>query len=372
MLNLNTLPRRLQTVTVPRRALIGVVAVIALALIFFAGGQSAPGQATGLASQSLAVLALLAFFGGVVSFVSPCTLPILPAYFAFATQSGRSRIALNTVAFMLGVATMFSLLGASASVLGLLIINNQQLLLLIGGAIVMVFGVMSLLGKGFTGVSRKENTTTPAGTSPAGTSPGGSYVFGLTFSLGWSSCVGPILGIVLTLAAATGSVTRGMLLLFIYALGLGLPLIIISTFFGRASRKSLFWRVLRGKGWFVTTSVIIVGLVWALAVWRVLAAFSQYAFSTFDIFAGQQFTFGHEIGLLLIVIAGALIWIFSSNGDRRTTLQLHSTQLFSGVLFILMAVLMLNGTLAEFNSLIPTDLAIWFSGLEDQILNIFS
>jgi cytochrome c-type biogenesis protein len=367
MLNLDTLPKRLQTVTIPRKAVIGVVAVIALALIVFAGGQSAPGPATGLASQSLAVLAVLAFVGGVVSFVSPCTLPILPAYFAFATQSGRSRIAFNTVAFMLGVATMFSLLGASASALGRLIVNNQQLLLLIGGSIVMVFGVMSLLGKGFTGVSRKENTTTAASTSP-----GGSYVFGLTFSLGWSSCVGPTLGIVLTLAASTGSVTRGMLLLFIYALGLGLPLIIVSTFFGRASRKSLFWRALRGKGWFVTTSVIIVGVVWALAVWRILASFSQYAFSSFDIFAGQQFTLGHEIGLLLIVIAGALLWIFTSNGDRRTTLQLHSTQLFSGVLFIFMAVLMLNGTLAEFNSLIPADLAIWFSGLEDQLLNVFS
>ncbi|UCG24753.1 MAG: hypothetical protein JSW55_01790, partial [Chloroflexota bacterium] len=58
-------------------------------------------------------------------------------------------------------------------------------------------------------------------------------------------------------------------------------------------------------------------------------------------------------------------------GDRRTTLQLHSTQLLSGVLFVFMAVLMLNGTLAEFNALIPADLAIWFAGVEDQLINLF-
>jgi thiol:disulfide interchange protein len=265
---------------------------------------------------------------------------------------------------MLGVATMFSLLGASASALGRLIIQRQDLLLLIGGAIVMVFGVMSLLGKGFTGVGRKESTT-------RSTNPGGSYIFGLTFSLGWSSCVGPILGVVLTLAASTGSVARGMLLLFVYAIGLGLPLIIVSTFFGRASRKSLFWRVLRGKGWLWTTSLIVVGVVWALAIWRILVAFSQYAFDNLAVLAGQSFTSGHEIGLLLIVIAGAALWVFSGSGPRRTTLQLHSTQLFSGVLFIFMALLMLNGALADFNSLIPADLAIWFSGLEESLITLF-
>jgi cytochrome c biogenesis protein CcdA len=312
------------------------------------------------------VLAVLAFLGGVVSFVSPCTLPILPAYFAFATQSGRSKIALNTVAFMLGVATMFSLLGASASALGRLVLQSQELLLLFGGAIVMVFGVMSLLGRGFTGISRKQNSAT------TNTTPRSSYVFGLTFSLGWSSCVGPILGVVLTLAASTGSVVRGMFLLFVYAIGLGLPLIIVSTFFGRASRQSLFWRLLRGKGWFLNTHTMVIGLVWALGIWRILVPFSQYAFDNLAVLAGQPFTLSHELGLLVISLAGVALWTFSNAGDRRTTLQLHSTQLFSGVLFILMAILMLNGTLAEFNSLIPPDLAIWFSGLEDQLIGLFN
>ncbi|NCF68225.1 MAG: hypothetical protein GWP61_19860 [Chloroflexi bacterium] len=344
----------------------GIVALVAVVLVFGSSSQATPsGQASGLATESFFVLALLAFAGGVFSFVSPCTLPILPAYFAFATQSGRSRIALNTVAFMLGVATMFSLLGASASVLGRVLLQNQQLLLLIGGALIMGFGVMSLLGKGFTGLAQKSGGTANSGA-------GGSYVFGLTFSVGWSSCVGPILGVVLTLAASTGSVSRGIILLFIYAIGLGLPLIIVSTFFGRASRKSLFWRAMKGKGWEWNTHQIVVALVWAVAIWRVLVAGSQYAFQNLAIFAGQEFTLTHELGLLALVIAGGVLWVFSARGDHRTTLQLHSTQTVSGLLFMGMAILMLNGTLADFNALIPPDLAIWFSGLEDQLIGLFS
>jgi cytochrome c-type biogenesis protein len=365
---LNTLPNRLIQIPTKRNLLLIGGAILALILIFGLGGQSgvSDGDVSGFGSQSFAVLALLAFVGGVVSFASPCTLPILPAYFAFATQSGRGKIALNTVVFMLGVATMFSLLGASASAVGSLFLQNQELLLLFGGAIVMVFGVMSLLGKGFTGMSRGQSN------SGGKTTVGGSYIFGLTFSLGWSSCVGPILGIVLTLAASTGSVASGMGLLFIYAIGLGLPLIIVSTFFGRASRKSLFWRLLRGKGWFVNSHVLIVAIVWALALWRILVAFTDYGFDNLAVFGGQELNLGHQIGLLFVALAGVVLWIYSKQADRRTTLNLHSTQLFSGVLFIFMAVLMLSGALADFNSLIPTDFAIWFSGIEDQLLELFS
>jgi cytochrome c biogenesis protein CcdA len=163
-----------------------------------------------------------------------------------------------------------------------------------------------------------------------------------------------------------------MILLFIYALGLGLPLIIVSTFFGRASRKSLFWRLLKGKGWQWNTHTFVAALVYALAGWRILVAIIDYAFATFDLFAGRPFTIIHEIGILIIAVAAAALWVFTTPGNRRTTLELHSTQTFSGVLFIIMAVLMLSGTLASFNALIPPDLAVWFAGLEDSVIDIFS
>ncbi|MGD2050243.1 MAG: cytochrome c biogenesis CcdA family protein [Chloroflexota bacterium] len=348
-----------------------VTGVIALVVIFLIIGtitqSSAPEPAFGgLQTQPFMVLAFLAAFAGVMSFVSPCTLPILPAYFAFAVSSGRKNIALNTLVFMLGLATVFSVMGAGASVLGRVLRQNQSLIMLMGGALIIVFGVMALMGKGFAGVQKQRDEPVRNHTL------GGSYLFGMTFAVGWSSCVGPILGTVLTMAGTTGSVLRGMMLLFIYALALGLPLIIVSTFFGRASRQSIFWRALRGKGWNVRVSIFLVGLVWALAIWRILVAGVQYAFFNIDYFAGQEFTIGHEIGLLVVAIIGVLLWILTSpNRERRVQLHLHTTQLVSGMLFIFMGILLLNGTLATFNSLVPPDLALWFAEFEDKLITIF-
>ena len=306
------------SVTAPKRSLsVGQMIVIGLGILIVAfliigtiNQQSTADQPVfGIQSQSFLVLALLSFLGGLLSFASPCTLPILPAYFAFAFQSGRKQIALNTVVFMLGLATMFSLLGAGASVVGRLLLQNQQVILLIGGSLVLIFGAMSLLGKGFRGMNQQTEST-------RNTSLGGSFIFGLTFAVGWSSCVGPILGSVLTLAAQTGSVIRGVMLLFIYALGLGLPLIIVSTFFGRASRKSLFWRILRGKGWDWHTHVAVVGLLWSFVIWRILVAFTEYMLGPV-----QQILAWQEVGLLALALAGVFLWIFTSPGKRSITLQ---------------------------------------------------
>lgn len=327
-------------------------------------GSNQPGF--GIQNQPFLALAVLAFVGGLLSFLSPCTLPILPAYFAFAFQSGRKQIALNTLVFMIGLATMFSLLGASASLLGRVLIQNQQLLLLFGGSMVLIFGVMSLLGRGFTGVSQSTEAAID------NRSVWGSFIFGATFAVGWSSCVGPILGAVLTLAAQTASVGSGAMLLFIYALGLGLPLIIVSTFFGRASRNSLLWRAMRGKGWDVNVHMALVGLIWALVVWRILVAAAEYAFRNFDFLAGQHLTMVQEIGLLVIALGGAILWVFTMPGEHRTTLHLHSTQAISGVLFILLGLLLLSSRLATFNALVPPDLAIWFADFEDRFILFFS
>lgn len=350
---------------------LAVVIIIALVFAFLVIGtltqSSAPEPAFGgLQAQPFTALAFLAFFGGLMSFVSPCTLPILPAYFAFAFSSGRKQIAINTIVFMLGLAAVFSIMGAGASVLGRVLRQNQSLILLFGGSLVIMFGVMSLLGRGFGGIQKQDDQVA------RNNGIGGSFLFGMTFAVGWSSCVGPILGTVLTMAGTTGSVTRGMMLLFIYALGLGLPLIIVSTFFGRASRQSLFWRALRGKGWNVNAHALVVGLLWGFAIWRILVATGQYAFANFDAFAGQEFTTFHEFGLLAVALLGVGLWVFTSPSDRRKVqLHLHSTQLISGVLFIAMGLLLLSGTLATFNSLVPPDLAIWFADLEDNLIQLF-
>ena len=355
-----TLPKPLRALSATQISLLGILLLLGTFLLI--GSLQTNNTPSSVPDQPFFILAILAFGGGLLSFLSPCTLPILPAYFAFAFQSGRTQIATNTISFMLGVATMFSLLGATASVIGGVLRNSADLLLILGGALIILFGVMNLLGKGFSGF-QSQNTGTQSATLL------GSYGFGLTFAVGWSSCVGPILGIMLIMASTTGSVIQGVLLLFIYTLGLGLPLIVISTFLGRTSRQSLFWRLLRGKGWDWTTHRLVVGIVWGLAIWRILAAGATYLVTRPDPLA--TLTIGQELGLLVLVFIGIALWVFTQTGDKQITLNLHSTQLISGSLFILLGVLMLNGSLANFNTLVTTDVAIWFASYEERFKDSF-
>ncbi|MBK8432670.1 MAG: cytochrome c biogenesis protein CcdA [Chloroflexi bacterium] len=315
--------------------------------------------------QAFAVLAFLAFIGGVLSFLSPCTLPILPAYFAFAVQSGRQQIATNTIVFMLGVAAMFSLFGAGASAMGALLQSNQRLILLVGGGAVLVFGAMSLLGRGFSGLTQEDEPVERRGLW-------GSFVFGLTFAAGWTTCIGPILGIMLTMAATTGSVLRGAFLLFIYTLGLGLPLIIVSTFIGRLSRQHVIWRVLRGKGWPITVPNWVLAAVWGLVAWRIGLALVSYSFEEMSMFAGQAVTAVHIYGLLAIGMAGAFLWVGTGPKGLRTQAELflHSTQLISGVLFIALGILMLNSELARITAQLSTESG-WLLDAEEWLYGLF-
>jgi cytochrome c-type biogenesis protein len=363
------LPEPIRSLSVTQRLLLVVLAAIVVLIII--GSLFQPDTAAssnqlivGIQSQPFAVLAALAFAAGLLSFVSPCTLPVLTAYFAFAFQSDRSRIAANTIAFMAGMGITFSLFGAVGFALGRVLLQNQQLILLIGGSFILIFGVMMLLGIGFAGVA--QNSAIPQSATMRG-----SFAFGLTFSVGWTGCIGPILGSVMGLAAQTGSALQGMFLLFIYTLGLGLPLFIVSVLFGRSSRQSWFWRVLRGKGWQWDTHVFVVALIWALAAWRILAAAAQYAYWNFAMFEGMRYTAVQEIGLLLFVVLGAVLWTFTSGQKQRQTVYLHSTQLISGALFIIIGILMLEARMAYFNEIIPVWLYEYIAAAESFLLDLF-
>ncbi len=253
-----------------------------------------------LPQSGILVLTLLAFVAGVFSFLSPCTLPILPAYFAVTAQADRTRLSLMSLAFFCGLAALFVLMGASASLMGQILRDYMFSLATIGGVLVAIFGVMTLFGKGFSGANFQGRP---------GSTFFGFFLFGAAFALGWTPCVGPILSGILILAASDKTVFQGMTLLFCYALGLGLPLIMIATFFGHLSKDSLFWRILRGKGWDVTV-------------------------------AGQ-------------------------------TIFLHTTNLFSGFLLIALGIALAMGYLTYINSLIPIELQLWFSELEEKFLHLF-
>lgn len=281
-----------------RALLIGCVAALVvggIALLSLSGPRDAVVQAGG---GSMLVFAPAAFLAGVVSFLSPCTLPILPAYFAFTFQARRERVVIMTIAFFLGLATTMVVLGASATALSQVLFRNLREITVIGGLIVIGFGVMSLLGKGFTGAKMLDRPTA---------SVAGSYLYGATFALGWTACVGPILGALLTLLATQGlAVAQGAVLAFIYALGLGTPLIVIAAFFTRLGRGSRFWQLARGRG------------------------------------------FTLDLGF--------------------ATLDLHTTSIISGLLLIGMGVLLATGQLTAISQWTQqTPLAQWATGLEQII-----
>jgi cytochrome c-type biogenesis protein len=186
---------------------------------------------------------LVALVAGVLSFLSPCVLPIVPPYLAYmggismgemTGTSGavvaRRRVIVPALFFVLGLSTIFLLLGFTASAFGSFVLQNQLLLARISGVIIIIFGLH------FLGVFRiallDREMRMDAG--DRGGSAAGAYVLGLAFAFGWTPCIGPQLGAILSLAAQEGSMERGTLLLGIYALGLGLPFLFAAIFIERS------------------------------------------------------------------------------------------------------------------------------------------
>lgn len=200
--------------------------------------DNAPTLKDEFANVGFLILALLAFSAGILSFLSPCCLPVLSAYFAHNVNSNRGEVLKNTIFFLLGLATVFSIFGMGATLIGSLFRENRLIFTQVAGAIIIIFGVLEIFGKGFSGlhIHLKGNRKTPVG----------SYLFGAVFAIGWSACIGPILASLLLLSATTGTILKGSALLFIYTLGLGIPLIIISFYFDKIKNKR-FWRILHGR-----------------------------------------------------------------------------------------------------------------------------
>jgi cytochrome c-type biogenesis protein len=205
------------------------------------------GEMTGQAelSSKVLTLALPALAAGALSVLSPCSLPIVLGYFSVAFQEQRDRIVLVTLAFLGGVGVTMTVLGASFTALGSLAIDEQARISLIGGLLVIGFGVMSFFGKGFSGLKLTRSSNLGAG---------GAFFYGLIFAFGWTACVGPILGSVLTLLLAEGSTTSGALSLvaggvlsMIYVLGLGLPIFLLVLALKGGGNHREVSRLLRGR-----------------------------------------------------------------------------------------------------------------------------
>jgi cytochrome c-type biogenesis protein len=183
---------------------------------------------------------LVALVAGLLSFLSPCVLPIVPPYLAYmggismgemtGDSRARRRVILPAAFFVLGLSTIFLLLGFTASAFGGFVLQNQVLLAQISGVVVIVFG-LHFLGLFRIPILDRE-VRLDAG--ERGGSAFGAYVLGLAFAFGWTPCIGPQLGAILSLAAQEASMERGTLLLGVYALGLGLPFLLAAIFIERS------------------------------------------------------------------------------------------------------------------------------------------
>jgi cytochrome c-type biogenesis protein len=179
-----------------------------------------------------------ALLAGLLSFFSPCVLPLIPAYFTFisglsfedltAGQSSvvKKKVILATIFFILGFSLVFILLGASASLLGNLFMNYREYIRVIGGAIIVVLGIhlTGLFRIRWLDIERRIHLSN----RPLHFL--GTFVIGMAFGAGWTPCVGPLLGAILIMAGSQETVWKGVVLLGIYSMGLAIPFLALSAF----------------------------------------------------------------------------------------------------------------------------------------------
>ncbi len=179
-----------------------------------------------------------AFAAGVVSFVSPCVLPLVPGYLSYISgqsiedvlrdDGSASRVGLmgQSLLFVLGFSTVFVALGASASAIGRLLLAWRYEAEIVGGTLIVVMGaaLAGLLPSGWLQGEWRWHGAAPTGRALT------AYGLGVAFAFGWTPCIGPVLGAILTLGANTASVADGSLLLSAYALGLGIPFLLTAAF----------------------------------------------------------------------------------------------------------------------------------------------
>ena len=231
-----------------------------------------------------------AFLAGVLSFASPCVLPLVPAYLGFlggvsyadltGPASARVRVLPASLAFVLGFATVFVALGATASTVSRVLAEHMGLLAKVAGALIVVLGLhyADLIRIPF--LQREARLDAPA--QPAGLV--GAYVTGLAFAFGWTPCVGPVLATILMVAGAGESVGYGISLLTAYALGMGLPFLVAA-----AAARPFFALSKRFRAQMRTVQLVTGGLMIATGALIFLGSMpiiGQWLLDTFPGFGG--------------------------------------------------------------------------------------
>jgi cytochrome c-type biogenesis protein len=186
---------------------------------------------------------LLSFAGGMLSFFSPCVLPLVPAYLSLMSGVGVAQLAAptgadtrrllrSTLLFVAGFTVVFVALGATASALGQTLLEHKRDLERVAGAVIVVMAVL-LAGMVLPGMPLSLQRERRFHVLPDKLGSFAAPVMGMAFAFGWTPCIGPILSVVLATASASDTLGRGILLLTVYSLGLGVPFVAAGVAFGR-------------------------------------------------------------------------------------------------------------------------------------------
>jgi len=224
-----------------------------------------------------------ALLAGAISFLSPCVLPLVPGYMAWMTGQSRTRgiqrRLIASVFFVLGFSTIFIAFGAAFSSLSHLLLRNKALLAIIGGVFITFFGLLmaGVLKIDWLARDYRFHRTIHGG------GPTTSYLLGLAFAFGWTPCIGPVLGAILTLSAATDTAQQGMLMLAYYSLGLGLPFILAALFTGSLSaRLGTFSRT---GAWLYKVAGVVMALTGVALATGWITRLGTFLLDRFPIFA---------------------------------------------------------------------------------------
>ncbi|MFB2531811.1 cytochrome c biogenesis CcdA family protein [Paracoccus sp. p4-l81] len=226
--------------------------------------------------------ALVALTAGLLSFLSPCVLPIVPPYLAYMAgtgvgdlQQGRRSAVVPALFFVLGLSTVFLFLGFAASAFGQFFLAWQDWFARAAGAMVIILGLHFLHVIRIPILDREARIET----GDQGGSAMGAYVLGLAFAFGWTPCIGPQLGMILSLAASEANMARGTALLAIYALGLGIPFLLAAIFITRA--VGLMARMKRHMAVIERAMGLLLVIVGAALLTGAFSAFAYWLLETF-------------------------------------------------------------------------------------------
>lgn len=237
--------------------------------------------------SNLSIIAV--FVAGIVSFLSPCVLPLVPGYLSYVTgqsldgkqsqpRVGGTFSALGlSLSFVLGFSTIFVALGASATAISRWLLTYTYEANIVGGAIVILFGLFTM-GVVKLGWLERDLRLHPA---MAGGRPLSAYILGVAFAFGWTPCIGPVLGAILTMSAMPSAVSNGVALLSVYSLGLGFPFLVSAIFTDRIFSRL---RPMRRVGWILQASAGVVMVLMGVAM--ITGKLSEFSYWLLNAFPG--------------------------------------------------------------------------------------